>query len=691
MADAQSRVELIVDAAKALNPLRRVKDQTRRLEDAVKNAQNNVRTFNRRIRETGKSSSTAANGIGNLARAVGKAAIAYATFSAAQAAVSASIQRIESERRIEFLARGYGEVAQLSQAAADASVRFGQSQTVANKALADVYARLRPVGVSLEDIVSTYNGFNTAARISGATAVEASNAFRQLAQALGSGALRGDEFNSISEQVPGILTAISQETGVAQGKLRAYAAEGKITADVVIGALRRIEKDGAEQLADALSGPEQKIRDFQNATEELQIALTETIIPDLTDSFRDLAQIILDLEGPIRFVGGLLANALGGARDFIGLFKSGTQGAEAAIKAGRLPLQDGGLFGRGEGAAKLFEGTITPFGVGIEAIKKEAYVLAETSSKTYVDAYIETMQKYLAASDKAKQLAAQFDMGLGGLKGGGIKTAPTKGKPSKEALELQKQLAQAAQNRIDIATEQRQIELDLEKSFQNQLDSIGSANALLQAKLDGNEQEVAYEQQIESLVNKYGEDKRAQIELLVNTNKELSQKVQLEQEAAVEAQRLQAIYDSLGSTIANGVVSMLDAAFDRTKSLADAAGNMLRNLANQLLQLGINTLLSSTGISLFQNLPGLAKGGTAMANQPYIVGEKGPELFVPGKTGTVVPNNAMGGIGNITVNVDAGGSNVQGDAAQAKALGAAIGAAVQSEILKQKKPGGLLY
>ena len=80
-----------------------------------------------------------------------------------------------------------------------------------------------------------------------------------------------------------------------------------------------------------------------------------------------------------------------------------------------------------------------------------------------------------------------------------------------------------------------------------------------------------------------------------------------------------------------------------------------------------------------------------MANQPYIVGEKGPELFVPGKTGTVVPNNAMGGIGNITVNVDAGGSNVQGDAAQAKALGAAIGAAVQSEILKQKKPGGLLY
>ena len=133
---------------------------------------------------------------------------------------------------------------------------------------------MRPVGVTLKDIVSTYNGFNTAARISGSTAEEASNAFTQLAQALGSGALRGDEFNSISEQVPGILTAISKQTGIAQGDLRKFAAEGGITADIVIGALKRIEVEGADQLADALGGPAQAIRDFQNATEEVQVALS---------------------------------------------------------------------------------------------------------------------------------------------------------------------------------------------------------------------------------------------------------------------------------------------------------------------------------------------------------------------------------------------------------------------------------
>jgi hypothetical protein len=53
------------------------------------------------------------------------------------------------------------------------------------------------------------------------------------------------------------------------------------------------------------------------------------------------------------------------------------------------------------------------------------------------------------------------------------------------------------------------------------------------------------------------------------------------------------------------------------------------------------------------NLPGLAVGGPATAGRPYLVGEKGPELFVPGSNGNVVPNNAMGG-NSYTINVNAG-------------------------------------
>ena len=261
--------------------------------------------------------------------AVKKAALqlaaAYVTLQAAQKAVNTAIARIESERRLEFLSKGYGEVEKLTKAAAQASERFGQSQTTANKSLADVYARLRPVGTSLEDIVSIYNGFNTAARVSGASAIESENAFRQLSQALGSGALRGDEFNSVSEQVPGILTAISKETGIAQGKLRAYAAEGKITSDVIIQALRRVESEGASQLADAIGGPQQAIIDFQNSVEDLEVAATQSLIPSLAEGFRELAIIVKDLEPAFQRIGTELANSLKGLRLFIQEFKGYSQ------------------------------------------------------------------------------------------------------------------------------------------------------------------------------------------------------------------------------------------------------------------------------------------------------------------------------------------------------------------------------
>ena len=85
-----------------------------------------------------------------------------------------------------------------------------------------------------------------------------------------------------------------------------------------------------------------------------------------------------------------------------------------------------------------------------------------------------------------------------------------------------------------------------------------------------------------------------------------------------------------------------------------------------------------------------ASGKGALMNQPYLVGERGPELFVPKNNGTIVPNHQMGAGATVTVNVDASGSSVQGDSDQATQLGNMLAAAVQSELVKQKRPGGLL-
>jgi hypothetical protein len=86
-----------------------------------------------------------------------------------------------------------------------------------------------------------------------------------------------------------------------------------------------------------------------------------------------------------------------------------------------------------------------------------------------------------------------------------------------------------------------------------------------------------------------------------------------------------------------------------------------------------------------------ANGGPVSSGQTYMVGERGPELFVPGRSGTIVPNGAMGGdTTNVVVNVDAKGSSVEGNEQGANQLGRVISAAVQSELIKQQRPGGLL-
>ena len=97
----------------------------------------------------------------------------------------------------------------------------------------------------------------------------------------------------------------------------------------------------------------------------------------------------------------------------------------------------------------------------------------------------------------------------------------------------------------------------------------------------------------------------------------------------------------------------------------------------------------AVGSSAVQPVLNFANGGRPPVGRPSIVGERGAELFVPDRAGTIIPNHAMGGT-NIVVNVDASGSNVEGDEDEGRALGIALSAAIETELIKQKRPGGLL-
>lgn len=110
--------------------------------------------------------------------------------------------------------------------------------------LADVitlYSRLQPamaqMGRGQKDTLAVIDAVTQSLRISGATASETGSTITQFSQALGSGVLRGEEFNSIAENSPRLLRALAEGLNVPTGALRNMATQGQLTADVIVDTL----------------------------------------------------------------------------------------------------------------------------------------------------------------------------------------------------------------------------------------------------------------------------------------------------------------------------------------------------------------------------------------------------------------------------------------------------------------------
>ena len=664
---------------------------------------------------------------GGLAVSLRNLAIGFGAARAAQATLQAGIGRDESERRLRLLTERFGETAEAQEAAQRAADKFNLSQTEANVQLSRLIARLRPMGLSMATIETAFAGFNTATILAGATASESAGAFLQLSQALGSGVLRGQELNSVLEQAPLIAQAIALEMGVTVGALKKLGEEGEITSDIVIAALGRVEREGAGQLEEALRGPAAAIKDFQNAVEDVQVALTEDIIPEMASSFRELAKTIEDLGPLFRFVGAGVGGALSLAREGIsGLtfeeFRDPAGFATKRIKEGKLPSTFAveTLIGkdRTKELAELakvavkFGGRDEGFGserkVLLELLQKEIGMFAPPG-RTKPDAkppkptpLTREQKKGIAtAADIFQQqtralaiLKEESDLGkkllendhrradiiaqINGLEGIGKKRRQEIINITNKAFDAQEGsiIGQALGQDIIKAQELAEAQREAVKPLERQ-------EELLKAKLNGTEKEVMLKHQIEDIMNTVDGLNEKDVEDKVRAVAALKDQV-------TESERLQKIYDGIGQTISTGIVDSLMEA----KSVSEALGGVLNNIARQMMQLGINTLLKSTGFGIFANLPGFANGGRPPVGRPSVVGERGPELFVPDRAGTIIPNHKLGGGGgmetNVVVNVDASGSSVQGNEGSSRQLGALIGAAVQGEIIKQQRPGGLL-
>ncbi len=282
----------------------------------------------------------------------------------------------------------------------------------------------------------------------------------------------------------------------------------------------------------------------------------------------------------------------------------------------------------------------------------------------------------------------------------GIEARETTGRA--EAKQKQDDLRAAKAERLEIA---ETLILEKDKNIlrvkTNKLITAGLAelekeNELSRAIIAGKEEEFLIEQAVKSEVEKIGQTMETinatQLQRIrdgVTINKDLKKQAEI-------AKDLQDAFDSLSTSINNDIKEGIKGLIKGTSTL----GDLLNNVADRFLDVALNQALFGSilgsggekGGGLLGAIGLFANGGRPPVGRPSIVGEKGPELFVPRSSGTIVPNNKLGGGGStsVVVNVDASGSDVQGDDAGAKELGTLISVAVQGELLKQQRPGGLL-
>lgn len=139
-------------------------------------------------------------------------------------------------------AEAKGTFSELMQIANDAGVVFG--------ATAELYTRLyRAMGnkANSAELLQFTKTIQQMTAISGAGAEEAKAAIIQLSQGLASGALRGEEFNSVAEQMPILLEVLQKSLGKTRGELRKMSEEGELTPQLIIGATKEVTEEVQRQ------------------------------------------------------------------------------------------------------------------------------------------------------------------------------------------------------------------------------------------------------------------------------------------------------------------------------------------------------------------------------------------------------------------------------------------------------------
>jgi tape measure domain-containing protein len=697
--------------------------------DIQVNSQGAVRNL-RKLDAASKAATVGANGL--------KAAIAplLAAFSAIQTAKFVFAKTAELETQTRSIQVLTGSVAKAKQIISELQA-IGAVTPFTSTELIDTAKRLSAFGVAANDVVDTTRRLGDVAGATGANLGELSLAYGQV---IAKGRLQGEELLQFQERGVALQDELRKMYGLTGQEFSKALSKGQISAQAVEVALQRLTNTGGKYANGAIAQSTTLAGKFSTLMDGI-----ETVAKKIGEVLKPALQGILDLS--IQAV-NLINKALAGpdykkANDQLFNTKARITELKDAIKEAEkagIGLAQGmqilGTDGRvlGGGAPVLpgmkFE---------LQQLEKQSLQLQNRLKELRVAVAPPkpTKPREIPAL-LTKPTGVPALLGKTGGKSGGAKKDTAAEKAANAAAKESERVAQVIRDRLA----EGQL-LQVKSKVQDKILAAEiSGDKMLGARLQGLQKEIDIQYQYAQALAQEKNIQAQQAIIFEGNSKLVANQRDTERElAAIQRQNEQdglqaitaylekqyelntaiqqqnALAESVSSTLGQGMTSVFDALIQGSdnwgKSLQQIASKVLVDIANQLIRIyvieeavsairrflspalpfgggggqigGVGTLGPNYGIKQF------AAGGTPPVGRPSLVGERGPELFMPGVRGSIIPNNALGGGStNVVVNVDASGSSVQGDERQGAALGRAISAAVQAELVRQQRPGGLL-
>ncbi len=640
---------------------------------------------------------------------------------------------------------------------------IAQSTRSSLAATGDLYASLtiasEDLGLKQSQVATITETFSKTLKISGAETGAAAGAMVQFGQALASGVLRGDEFNSINETNSKFMGEFAKILGVTRGELRKLAEEGVLTADLMADATQimadsvndSFDKTNAtiseafEQIRGAITGLLGKVNEETGAFDGLSAALIAVADAinniSTSDLFKGLENLV--------YVGGLLLSVFGVNKmlkvlasvqgGFIALgittTKSGKQltafgmiirnlksvltGLLGVVTLGFAGGNKGGFFGAvGKVVAnvgRIFIRFLGPLGAIVGGLELLSFASRKLGGRDFMAGPREAIKGFtkdlLGFNDIAEETKEAIETidpnnlvpgsqahsdyySAFGMEGPMGLVDPTEEETKKlqAKLALKRKEEAAEKERIRKAKElARIIARNIEKAKEVIIDNtkdleITKEKLILEGELLGLTKE---EKEMKTAVFDLESDRKDAIADIhaLQLDKDPAKNLQLQLEKIAEINGLydeqiekikeiitanQEIADDFVTRVKEGLENAGIGDFMATLSdgFVKAVTMFEDSLADAIVQgkadfsaLGdfIKQVLAKALVQKFITGPimglfGLAKGGPAKAGQPYIIGEEGPEIFVPKQSGVVLPNSALQGM-------NAGGSGVMGGGA----------------------------